>query len=124
MQPGGTEYGLIEIVDRHCGIHETIAPILREYAHLICGTVHMPPVRTETGKIVVVHSRQVISPAHSADTENIFFAVCKCHACPAIQTQRVKTGLSVIAALAHICTCLLYTSDAADDLLCVDLGGR
>src|SRR5680860_1854830 len=24
----------------------------------------------------------------------------------------------------HIKTCLLYTSDAADDLLCVDLGGR
>src|SRR5680860_998589 len=24
----------------------------------------------------------------------------------------------------HPCTCLLYTSDAADDLLCVDLGGR
>ena len=25
----------------------------------------------------------------------------------------------------HACnTCLLYTSDAADDLLCVDLGGR
>jgi len=23
-----------------------------------------------------------------------------------------------------ICACLLYTSDAADDLLCVDLGGR
>src|SRR5450756_242384 len=23
-----------------------------------------------------------------------------------------------------MCTCLLYTSDAADDLLCVDLGGR
>ena len=22
------------------------------------------------------------------------------------------------------CNCLLYTSDAADDLLCVDLGGR
>eukprot|EP00657_Telonema_sp_P-1_P008954 TRINITY_DN3151_c0_g1_i2.p2 TRINITY_DN3151_c0_g1~~TRINITY_DN3151_c0_g1_i2.p2 ORF type:complete len:104 (+),score=32.11 TRINITY_DN3151_c0_g1_i2:243-554(+) len=39
------------------------------------------------------------------------------------------------ATLQHICelpdgqralvnTCLLYTSDAADDLLCVDLGGR
>eukprot|EP00657_Telonema_sp_P-1_P005173 TRINITY_DN22364_c0_g1_i1.p1 TRINITY_DN22364_c0_g1~~TRINITY_DN22364_c0_g1_i1.p1 ORF type:complete len:100 (+),score=21.13 TRINITY_DN22364_c0_g1_i1:193-492(+) len=26
--------------------------------------------------------------------------------------------------LAHILCCLLYTSDAADDLLCVDLGGR
>ena len=25
---------------------------------------------------------------------------------------------------AHARTCLLYTSDAADDLLCVDLGGR
>src|SRR5680860_1897363 len=24
----------------------------------------------------------------------------------------------------HFHTCLLYTSDAADDLLCVDLGGR
>ena len=23
-----------------------------------------------------------------------------------------------------VCPCLLYTSDAADDLLCVDLGGR
>ena len=23
-----------------------------------------------------------------------------------------------------LCICLLYTSDAADDLLCVDLGGR
>ena len=26
--------------------------------------------------------------------------------------------------LPHGYTCLLYTSDAADDLLCVDLGGR
>ena len=25
---------------------------------------------------------------------------------------------------AECCTCLLYTSDAADDLLCVDSGGR
>ena len=24
----------------------------------------------------------------------------------------------------HVVVCLLYTSDAADDLLCVDLGGR
>ena len=26
--------------------------------------------------------------------------------------------------LSKVYTCLLYTSDAADDLLCVDLGGR
>src|SRR5659263_500773 len=29
-----------------------------------------------------------------------------------------------LAVLARRTTCLLYTSDAADDLLCVDLGGR
>src|SRR5450756_1620368 len=28
------------------------------------------------------------------------------------------------AEAAKLCFCLLYTSDAADDLLCVDLGGR
>ena len=26
--------------------------------------------------------------------------------------------------MASGCTCLLYTSDAGDELLCVDLGGR
>src|SRR5450756_1020612 len=31
---------------------------------------------------------------------------------------------SFASAGADIITCLLYTSDAADDLLCVDLGGR
>src|SRR5450756_964732 len=29
-----------------------------------------------------------------------------------------------ISCCVHSCSCLLYTSDAADDLLCVDLGGR
>src|SRR5659263_448205 len=33
-------------------------------------------------------------------------------------TQPLLAGLGINA------TCLLYTSDAADDLLCVDLGGR
>src|SRR5450756_210400 len=49
----------------------------------------------------------------------------------------VSTALDVVHAVAveghsgcgppggsRRCTCLLYTSDAADDLLCVDLGGR
>src|SRR5680860_392174 len=30
----------------------------------------------------------------------------------------------IISAIANYIYCLLYTSDAADDLLCVDLGGR
>src|SRR5450756_2699704 len=49
--------------------------------------------------------------------------------------SKALRGLSVLPHVARICTgtaispnpslsCLLYTSDAADDLLCVDLGGR
>src|SRR5680860_1915721 len=48
------------------------------------------------------------------------------------QCRRLEQGFSrrtddyeVIYATKALCTiCLLYTSDAADDLLCVDLGGR
>src|SRR5665213_1435818 len=36
--------------------------------------------------------------------------------------QKVSSGTSAMLKLRS--TCLLYTSDAADDLLCVDLGGR
>eukprot|EP00657_Telonema_sp_P-1_P001840 TRINITY_DN1455_c0_g1_i1.p1 TRINITY_DN1455_c0_g1~~TRINITY_DN1455_c0_g1_i1.p1 ORF type:complete len:111 (-),score=4.44 TRINITY_DN1455_c0_g1_i1:19-351(-) len=36
---------------------------------------------------------------------------------------RVKTSI-VVTPFVYSKTCLLYTSDAADDLLCVDLGGR
>src|SRR5450756_1893877 len=32
--------------------------------------------------------------------------------------------MGLLAAFAYLFPCLLYTSDAADDLLCVDLGGR
>src|SRR5665213_670253 len=35
-----------------------------------------------------------------------------------------QTALEVLAANGVETVCLLYTSDAADDLLCVDLGGR
>ena len=36
-----------------------------------------------------------------------------------VAVATVKTWLATVVG-----TCLLYTSDAADDLLCVDLGGR
>src|SRR5450756_3206125 len=38
----------------------------------------------------------------------------------------IGLGLGSLAGVrwAKQCNCLLYTSDAADDLLCVDLGGR
>ena len=38
--------------------------------------------------------------------------------------SRESTGDTVLVFEGEQYTCLLYTSDAADDLLCVDLGGR
>ena len=39
--------------------------------------------------------------------------------------QSSITGFKVkMSRFVDLTTCLLYTSDAADDLLCVDLGGR
>ena len=46
---------------------------------------------------------------------------------PAMQDvgTQVKASVCAKAAAKQLClVCLLYTSDAADDLLCVDLGGR
>ena len=39
-----------------------------------------------------------------------------------VNTWKLKYNLIMLAL--NILGCLLYTSDAADDLLCVDLGGR
>src|SRR5665213_2911636 len=43
---------------------------------------------------------------------------------PAPPTPRSRSAILCPIADRHPLTCLLYTSDAADDLLCVDLGGR
>ena len=40
------------------------------------------------------------------------------------EDKRKFRMLTVIDEFTRRCLCLLYTSDAADDLLCVDLGGR
>src|SRR5450756_3183542 len=40
------------------------------------------------------------------------------------QTNLAKIVNSIKGVSARYISCLLYTSDAADDLLCVDLGGR
>src|SRR5665213_1437898 len=41
-----------------------------------------------------------------------------------IKAWQAKWRNSEIGKASHRNSCLLYTSDAADDLLCVDLGGR
>ena len=38
--------------------------------------------------------------------------------------ERQRKELDIISPANNATYCLLYTSDAADDLLCVDLGGR
>src|SRR5450756_5407 len=40
---------------------------------------------------------------------------------PEMARFKDRSGRDMVLAITH---CLLYTSDAADDLLCVDLGGR
>src|SRR5450756_3142233 len=59
----------------------------------------------------------------SADDERMLYAAWASayhwlRAGTAVHHQRAEWMLS------RVYTCLLYTSDAADDLLCVDLGGR
>src|SRR5450756_1979222 len=41
----------------------------------------------------------------------------------AVEMAKKQTAASITVAV-PVSPCLLYTSDAADDLLCVDLGGR
>ncbi len=45
-------------------------------------------------------------------------AVKKAKKCPFFKSRKEGKWTKLV------CTCLLYTSDAADELLCVDLGGR
>src|SRR5450756_2799838 len=45
--------------------------------------------------------------------------------CDVSKSAEVKAMVNTtLHEFGHIDICLLYTSDAADDLLCVDLGGR
>ena len=59
-----------------------------------------------------VYKRQVLT--HHTNLEPIAFHVRLIHSPPDL-SDRTVSGRDY---------CLLYTSDAADDLLCVDLGGR
>src|SRR5450756_888712 len=47
-----------------------------------------------------------------------------CKRGPRIVLQRTRVWRCVPLPRESACSCLLYTSDAADELLCVDFGGR
>ena len=59
-----------------------------------------------------VYKRQISNASSTTALIGISFT-------PRYAPSEVKTTLQSLS-----CICLLYTSDAADDLLCVDLGGR
>src|SRR5450756_2598520 len=63
--------------------------------------------------------RMLANPYHYRD-ERTGAGVAAAHALVAPEELYAGTGLQFLP----FNTCLLYTSDAADDLLCVDLGGR
>src|SRR5450756_780296 len=67
--------------------------------------------------------RAIAAPEHIQVTPVV--AVFEDVGCLAQGAERVFAGdQEGPDAVACRCACLLYTSDAADDLLCVDLGGR
>src|SRR5450756_560751 len=86
---------------------------------------HVPPARTITDfAVTTVMVRSARGDAGSmwmrrtpAGRSAPFFQLAP----PSAETERIVELPSDIAAYS---VCLLYTSDAADDLLCVDLGGR
>ena len=60
----------------------------------------------------------------SYDFENNRMVISPHSDCPILYGLRGESPDILLEAANQIKSCLLYTSDAADDLLCVDLGGR
>src|SRR5450756_1009562 len=72
------------------------------------------------------HEVHIVAPWHPRITrgaveDGVFFHFFKYAPVPALNVFGYAAGLHADVTLKG---CLLYTSDAADDLLCVDLGGR
>src|SRR5450756_3205578 len=71
-----------------------------------------------------LHGLRAFLDSHGLDNTIGFFAVDLLQAVDALADCDVVGHETADPALVNIPGCLLYTSDAADDLLCVDLGGR
>ena len=56
--------------------------------------------------------------------DRIYCAIALGHPDPAAAVNCLRSDREPVEGFAEFRGCLLYTSDAADDLLCVDLGGR
>src|SRR5450756_3163921 len=71
---------------------------------------------TEPSRSVTV---SVIPAEHVGSMRGVLLSNAGIHA-----SFQERLLLGVVHNCEWYCSCLLYTSDAADDLLCVDLGGR
>ena len=62
--------------------------------------------------------------AYGVEIQEGFVAETASQAVLVAKQLQEKYGSRLFVVKAQVHACLLYTSDAADDLLCVDLGGR
>src|SRR5680860_1768266 len=96
----------------------TLSPLLRRYDQVIldldgCVWVGEEPVE---GSVEAIAALRAAGKRIAFATNNSWH--------PGEEHVARLWRLGVQSSLADVVTCLLYTSDAADDLLCVDLGGR
>src|SRR5450756_1482004 len=77
----------------------------------------------ETGTKVTPSARSMLTPEDAGFAASARAVVPSRHARHVLRNQlHPPAAPAVVAARARSGLCLLYTSDAADDLLCVDLG--
>src|SRR5450756_3168969 len=82
--------------------------------------------RVRTGRLLVDGAREVARALDAGVTLVEAFVVAGPSPDPevaAVAARAASLGVPLVP-VARDLLCLLYTSDAADDLLCVDLGGR
>src|SRR5450756_3138736 len=82
------------------------------------------PDRVRLSAIVLRFLQQVMRS--TLPSGKVCFSLSASRFCPTTRLRRHSSAswsrYSIISGILY--ACLLYTSDAADDLLCVDLGGR
>src|SRR5665811_2590463 len=81
-------------------------------------------VSSERGGVVRCADEWVAGVRNHHDA--VFYASASWRTAPLHQSSKRSEGFCGVCALGGnaLCVCLLYTSDAADDLTRVDLGGR
>src|SRR5450756_118216 len=111
---------------------------------LPCRLVHVVRAMSESARAIQAgcvdvpvarHTLVLVDSSRSRKRASMVKSSVRSSGCGGAQEKTFTVSASIPASLAdsmsrsrtswgRCATCLLYTSDAADDLLCVDLGGR